>query len=81
MLAVQAAVDGRGVLLGRSVIVADDLAAGRLVRPFDTAIKVPQAYYIVTRADGASAPKVAAFRHWLAHEATLCKEAEIFNRS
>lgn len=81
MLAVQAAVDGRGVLLGRSVIVADDLAAGRLVRPFDIAIKVPQAYYIVMRADCESAPKVAAFRRWLTHEAALCKEAAIFNGS
>jgi LysR family glycine cleavage system transcriptional activator len=80
MLAVQAAVDGRGVLLGRSVIVADDLAAGRLVRPFDTAIKVTPAYYIVQRAEGAPTPKVTAFSQWLKHEAALCKEAEIFNR-
>jgi LysR family transcriptional regulator, glycine cleavage system transcriptional activator len=80
MLAAQAAVDGRGVLLGRSVIVADDLAAGRLVRPFEHAIKVPQAYYIVMRPDCASAPKLAAFRKWLHREALLCKEAEAFNR-
>jgi LysR family glycine cleavage system transcriptional activator len=75
MLAVQAAVDGRGILLGRSVIVADDIAAGRLVRPFDIATKVPQAYHIVMRPDDAGAPKVAAFRRWLLHESELCKEA------
>ncbi|WP_019646209.1 transcriptional regulator GcvA [Novispirillum itersonii] len=33
-MAVQAAIDGRGVTLGRSVMIADDLAAGRLVEPF-----------------------------------------------
>jgi LysR family glycine cleavage system transcriptional activator len=32
--AVQAAVLGQGVVLGRSALVADDLATGRLVRPF-----------------------------------------------
>ena len=32
--AIQAAVRGEGVVLGRSALVADDLAAGRLVRPF-----------------------------------------------
>lgn len=79
MLAVQAAVDGRGILLGRSVIVADDLAAGRLVRPFGTATQVPQAYHVVTRADSQPTPKLTAFRQWLAHEAMLCKEAELFN--
>lgn len=77
MLAVQAAVDGRGVLLGRSVIVADDLAAGRLVRPFDLAIKVQQAYYIVMPPDRVTAPKVVAFRSWLLREAMLSKDAEI----
>ncbi|MBC5767426.1 transcriptional regulator GcvA [Ramlibacter albus] len=79
MLAAQAAVDGRGVLLGRSVIVADDLAAGRLVRPFAHEARVPQSYYIVMRPDCAAAPKVAAFRKWLQHEAALTREAEAFN--
>lgn len=77
MLAVQAAVDGRGVLLGRSVIVADDLAAGRLVRPFATTTKVPQAYYVVMRPDCQAAPKVDAFRKWIRREAALCNEAEL----
>ncbi|CAM5330244.1 Glycine cleavage system transcriptional activator [Thauera mechernichensis] len=33
-MALQAAIDGRGVTLGRTALVADDLAAGRLVEPF-----------------------------------------------
>ena len=34
-LAVQAAVDGHGVALGDSTLVADELASGRLVKPFE----------------------------------------------
>lgn len=42
---VQAAIDGQGVALGRSVLVADELAAGRLVRPFaGFAIDLPRAW-------------------------------------
>jgi LysR family glycine cleavage system transcriptional activator len=37
--AVEAAVQGEGVALGRTMLVGGDLAAGRLVRPFEHAIK------------------------------------------
>lgn len=37
--AIEAAVQGEGVLLGRSALVSADVAAGRLVRPFDLALK------------------------------------------
>ena len=42
-LALQAALDGHGVALGDSTLVADDLAARRLVRPFSMALKGPVA--------------------------------------
>ena len=45
--AVEAAVHGEGVLLGRSALVSADLAAGRLVRPFDLALKSRWKYYVV----------------------------------
>src|SRR5262249_22161069 len=45
--AVQAAVLGQGVVLGRSALVADDLAAGRLIRPFTIRLPAGLAYYIV----------------------------------
>ncbi|MEL7451734.1 MAG: LysR substrate-binding domain-containing protein [Pseudomonadota bacterium] len=31
----QAAVEGQGIALGRSLLVADDIASGRLITPFD----------------------------------------------
>jgi len=34
-LAIQAAIEGHGIALGDDALVADDLAVGRLVRPFD----------------------------------------------
>lgn len=68
----QAALDGQGVALGRSVVVGDDVAAGRLVRLFP-AIKCPVnwAYYAVHRPGAEKAAKVAAFLDWLAGEAKL----------
>ena len=40
-LTIQAALDGHGVALGDSNLVADDLAAGRLVKPFELSLKAP----------------------------------------
>lgn len=74
-LAVQAAVDGRGLLLGRSVIVADDLIAGRLVRPVPQSVKVPQGYHLVRSLRTGAAGKVAAFREWLLAEVALTRAA------
>ncbi|KDD14069.1 transcriptional regulator GcvA [Bordetella bronchiseptica] len=66
----QAAIDGRGVALARSVMAGDDLAAGRLVRLFpDIHFDSELAYYIVYRPDSASLPRLAAFRDWLHEEA------------
>ncbi|MFS2162683.1 transcriptional regulator GcvA [Variovorax sp. Varisp62] len=71
----QAAVEGHGVALARSVMARDDLATGRLVRLFPE-ITVPSAlaYYIVYRPECASLPRLAAFRDWLLEEATEQQE-------
>ncbi|AKJ96558.1 MULTISPECIES: transcriptional regulator GcvA [Pseudomonas] len=68
----QAAIDGQGLALARSVMVRDDLAAGRLIRPFaDKGLDCPltQAYYAVYRPECSELPKVQAFRDWLLAEA------------
>ncbi len=66
-MAVQAALDGNGVALVGDVLVADDIAAGRLVRPFDPKLSTPLtfSYYLVTAADMVEQPKITAFRRWL----------------
>jgi LysR family glycine cleavage system transcriptional activator len=67
--AYQAAMNGSGVALGRTTLVAQDLAAGRLVRPFGDAIDCELGYYLVHRTDADSDPGVAAFKNWICAEA------------
>jgi LysR family glycine cleavage system transcriptional activator len=64
-LVVQAAVAGQGVALARSALIQDDLASGRLVRPFELSLRPEFAYYIVCPRATAEQPKIAAFRNWL----------------
>ncbi len=66
---IQAAIAGHGVALARHVLVYDDVAAGRLVRPFDLSIPADSAYFLVSPRTTAERPKIAAFRHWLLREA------------
>lgn len=68
-MVVQAAIEGLGVALGRSVLVADDLAAGRLVKPFDVSLSARYGYYVVCPLATADRPKIADFRNWLLREA------------
>jgi LysR family glycine cleavage system transcriptional activator len=67
----QAAIDGHGVALARSVMARDDLAAGRLVRPFPKiTFASALAYYVVYRRESANLPRLVAFRNWLVEEAS-----------
>jgi LysR family glycine cleavage system transcriptional activator len=67
-MVVQAAAEGQGVALARRVLAAGDLAAGRLVQPFDVSIPHDLAYYLVCPEASAEQPKIAAFRSWLLAE-------------
>jgi LysR family transcriptional regulator, glycine cleavage system transcriptional activator len=73
---VDAVVAGRGVALGRSVIVGDDLAAGRLVRPFGENVKVDFAFYFVCPPAALTTPKIKAFRDWIMAEAKTTAAAD-----
>ncbi len=64
-LALEAAMDGLGVVLGLDPMVRRDIDAGRLVRPFDVAIPSRYAYYLVSPETTADRPMIAQFRHWL----------------
>ena len=72
-------------MLGDSSLVADDLASGRLVQPFELSIKGPPqfAYYIVSPAETAGDPLVRAFRDWVLEEAakTLIGYRRVMTRS
>lgn len=68
-MAIDAAVDGQGVALSRTALVAWDLIGGRLVRPFDIAMTASFGYWIVCSKAAAKLPKIEAFTEWLLAEA------------
>jgi len=67
--AVQAAVQGGGIVLGRSALIGDELKSGKLVRPFSISLPTDLAYYIVYPPEHLKRHKVKAFRDWLLEEA------------
>ncbi len=68
-MVVQAAAEGQGVALARHVLAAGDLAAGRLVQPFEVSLPHDLAYYLVSPEATAEQPKISLFRAWLLAEA------------
>lgn len=66
----QAAIEGRGVALARSILTREDLSGGGLIHLFPD-LRVPSrlSYFIVWRPEYAGLPKLAAFRDWLRKEA------------
>lgn len=59
---------GHGVALLTPGLWADDLAAGRLVQPFETVAQTEGALWLVYPEAKRHAPKVRAFRDWLLSE-------------
>ncbi|MDX1402399.1 MAG: LysR substrate-binding domain-containing protein, partial [Kiloniellales bacterium] len=76
-LVLTAAIDGQGVALGRLVLAADDLAAGRLVCPFGPVVASEMSYYLVSPPTLAEQPLVTLFRNWLLEEATDTQERKV----
>lgn len=64
-MSLTAAAMGQGVALGTSVLCADDLESGRLVRPFPNKIVANFAYYLVFPPVALDRPLVVAFRTWM----------------
>lgn len=68
--AIQAAIDGAGILFGRVSIAAGDIAAGRLVLPFSARISSQYSYYLVAQKGRIRERPIAAFVKWLQALAT-----------
>jgi LysR family transcriptional regulator, glycine cleavage system transcriptional activator len=64
----RAAAEGEGMALGRSVLVAGDLASGRLIAPFDISIPATFSYWFVVPLDGERRREVELVRSWLRAE-------------
>lgn len=66
--ALDAAGEGAGVLMAQMVLAYDDLRTGRLVIPFDLALKTNRAYYLVWARKRRMSPAMEAFRDWIKKE-------------
>ena len=76
LLAVQYALSGEGLALVDVNLFAEELRAGRLVRPFDTSLNDGYGYYLVTHPDALSDTAIALFRSWIIEHFGPAKVAE-----
>ena len=66
--AIDAALAGVGVVLGRRALVIKDLADGRLVAPFKMALPTGARFRFICPKDTETRPQVKAFKTWILHE-------------
>ena len=64
----QAAIEGQGVALARSLLSDEDIRTGRLVRLFDTTIRSRYCYFFVCPKGREDDEKIQYFLHWLRGE-------------
>jgi LysR family glycine cleavage system transcriptional activator len=62
--AIQAAIAGQGVALLSLLLVADELASGALVQPFDTTLEGGR-YFLAYPQQLAGSEKIGAIRSWI----------------
>jgi len=64
----QASIDGTGIVLGWRTLSAPDLAAGRVVEPFDLALPLGSSFYLVYPEAHSRRPSIEVLRTWLMQE-------------
>jgi LysR family transcriptional regulator, glycine cleavage system transcriptional activator len=64
-LTIQAAIDGLGVAMGPTALVADDVAAGRLMTPFPHISLSARSYFAYLAEARRTDPHIAVFCDWL----------------
>ncbi|WP_426416676.1 transcriptional regulator GcvA [Aestuariirhabdus sp. LZHN29] len=64
-LAIEAALSGQGIALARSTLVEQELASGRLIKPFDVSLSSDYAYYLVMPREKRELERVRLFCQWL----------------
>jgi len=72
-MALQASLNGEGIVLGRSVLTLDYLKSGQLIRPLNISVPAEHSYFLLCQERMIGDAKVKAFTAWLQ------KEAKIFN--
>jgi LysR family glycine cleavage system transcriptional activator len=68
-LLLRTALQGDGVALGRQWLAIDEVRAGRLVTPFDLAVRDDFSYWLVWPTGRVANPEATRFREWLSQKA------------
>ncbi|MGI9356330.1 MAG: LysR substrate-binding domain-containing protein, partial [Rhizobiaceae bacterium] len=63
-----AAIDGQGVALGIFPFIDEEVASGRLLRPFDIELEPSRSYHLLSRPGAVKTPEIAALCNWLIEE-------------
>lgn len=74
VMVIEAAKHRQGVALAWNTMVGNELATGRLVKPFQGAYEVTNAFYAVSTPEVAQKPKTRTFREWLIEQARRERE-------
>ena len=72
----QAAVEGLGIAIGQTSLLADDLKAQRLVRPFNLPVRTGASYYLVRPQLQRHTRKVMLFRDWILEQTASAREGQ-----
>ncbi|MEM9147657.1 MAG: LysR substrate-binding domain-containing protein [Pseudomonadota bacterium] len=73
--AIDAAVNGAGVVLGRRFLARQDMLDGRLVSPCGPVLELPVSYFVVCPKGDESRPEIAAFINWMREETAAMADA------
>jgi LysR family glycine cleavage system transcriptional activator len=73
-MAVSAAINGQGIVLGYSGYLETEISAGALVQPFDLTVPVTKAYYLVYLKQRLDDRRVRAFRDWVIEEREAARQ-------
>jgi LysR family transcriptional regulator, glycine cleavage system transcriptional activator len=65
LMAFELAAQGVGIALGRTSMVAKDLASGRLVAPFELAVPIDEGFHVIWRDHAVQHRSLANFKNWL----------------
>jgi LysR family transcriptional regulator, glycine cleavage system transcriptional activator len=71
--AIQAALEGLGVVMGPLALIGDELRAGRLLAPISEPTLRTRGYFVYAPEASSDAPAVAALRKWLVIAGRLAK--------
>lgn len=61
----QAALEGQGIALGFLPLIADEIAAGRLLQPWEQSVEPSESYFLLYHEHSLTRPPVARVRDWL----------------